>query len=606
MNASAADAVQSALDRGELLCAYDLARTQIEDCGRSARLTYQLALALARMGDNVGALAALESLDAGQGNDEDSLALRGRILKDLALQAPEAERGELFARASDAYLVAHRSGSGSGSGFALINAATTAMLGGLPDDARAMATEVLTIAAVADPDNFYAAATAGEAQVLLGDYAQAARSFALALTMPQTGLGMRATASRQLAILAQAIGDAQIGELGAAVRPPPVVFFAGNMFHADPVAETRIAGAIDQALLEADVRVAYGGAAAGADILFAEAVLRRGGELNIVLPFAEDDYLRQSVKPWGEAWEARFAAVTAAAKVTFASDDRFVGDPAQFAYGSQVAMGLACLRAQHLSTRAVHLALCDPAGDLGLAGTGSGIDIWRQTGREVITIDSGPIDRTREATTASALPGIARETRSIIFTDYAGFSKLDEAAMPLFIDDVLGRIARTLNRRREDVIFRNTWGDALFAVIADPQAAAELALAMQEDLKEADPTAMGLSKDAGMRISLHHGPIYRVNDPVTGRVGFFGVEVTRAARIEPITPIGQVYATEPFAALLALQGDDAICTRYAGALPLAKRYGTMPMHRLERDTAVRLGSGSARPKSEPETVHLPE
>jgi class 3 adenylate cyclase len=63
-----------------------------------------------------------------------------------------------------------------------------------------------------------------------------------------------------------------------------------------------------------------------------------------------------------------------------------------------------------------------------------------------------------------------------------------------------------------------------------------------------------------------------------------GSHVTRTARIEPVTPPGAVYATEPFAAALIL-GDDAFTADYAGNIPAAKDHGALRMYRLLRASA---------------------
>ena len=46
----------------------------------------------------------------------------------------------------------------------------------------------------------------------------------------------------------------------------------------------------------------------------------------------------------------------------------------------------------------------------------------------------------------------------------------------------------------------------------------------------------------GMRIGVHYGPAYRTIDHITGRTTFYGTEVSKAARIEPVTPPGAVFA----------------------------------------------------------------
>jgi class 3 adenylate cyclase len=83
-----------------------------------------------------------------------------------------------------------------------------------------------------------------------------------------------------------------------------------------------------------------------------------------------------------------------------------------------------------------------------------------------------------------------------------------------------------------------------------------------------------------MRIALHYGSVYESRDRVTGQPNFLGNEVARAARIEPVTPPGDVYVTEPFAAMIALHAPDRFNCRYVGQVALAKKYGAFPMYRL--------------------------
>ena len=582
--------------RGELFTAYDVAQTAITDGSRSNRLVYLRSLAMARMGNPGGALASLDSVEPEQMSDEDSLSLRGRILKDLALENGEDRRGKFFDWASEAYLVAHQK---SGGAFSLINAASTAFLAGRRDSAAKMALDVLALPAIQRPAEFYDAATSGEAYVLLGRFDDAERAFEQALAFPDAHLGHRASAARQLGLLSRGGDAARIEAIARLVRPPPVLFFAGHMFHHDPAIEARIEKEIEEALNETECRIAFGGAAAGSDILFAESILRRGGELNLVLPFDRDDYVRQSVRPWGENWIGRFNAVmSAAAQITYPANTQYLGDPHQFAYGSEIAMGLACLRADHLSTEAVQIAVSNETETVAPAGSGSGIQLWRGTGRKAWTIAAEGIDRSRSGPREGPRHTLERECRSIIMADYSGFSKLTEAARPLFLDEVMGRVARILDARKTSVLSCNTWGDALFAIVSEPVAAADLALAVQEELAQVDPTMMALSADAGMRIALHHGPLYRAIDPVTNQMSYFGNEVTRAARIEPITPIGQVYATQPLAALLALHASRFFHTRYAGQLNLHKNYGMMPMHMIARAAAYAQTASTRHPSSQ--------
>ena len=78
------------------------------------------------------------------------------------------------------------------------------------------------------------------------------------------------------------------------------------------------------------------------------------------------------------------------------------------------------------------------------------------------------------------------------------------------------------------------------------------------------------------------GPVITMTDPVRGHTASWGRELTRAARIEPRTPEGDVYVTDAFAALLALEPDAAFATEYVGRVTTAKEFETVPMYRLRR------------------------
>ena len=92
----------------------------------------------------------------------------------------------------------------------------------------------------------------------------------------------------------------------------------------------------------------------------------------------------------------------------------------------------------------------------------------------------------------------------------------------------------------------------------------------------------GLPPASNLRVGLHAGPVYSDHDPVMDRDNYYGANVTRAARVEPITPPGMVYATETFAALLAVEGGPAHDLEYVGRVELAKGYGRSRVYRLAR------------------------
>ena len=73
-----------------------------------------------------------------------------------------------------------------------------------------------------------------------------------------------------------------------------------------------------------------------------------------------------------------------------------------------------------------------------------------------------------------------------------------------------------------------------------------------------------------LRTGLHAGPAFTCVDPVTERRNYFGTHVSRAARIEPITPAGEVYASAAFAALARADEVREFRCEYVGRTPLGQ------------------------------------
>jgi class 3 adenylate cyclase len=166
-----------------------------------------------------------------------------------------------------------------------------------------------------------------------------------------------------------------------------------------------------------------------------------------------------------------------------------------------------------------------------------------------------------------------------LFADFAGFSRLDEDHLSHFLETVMGRIAKILDKHSDAVLARNSWGDAIYAVITTPAQAAQIALEIQDELDPETLQEIGLPAGDGMRISLHHGPIFSHFDAVQSARTFYGTEVTVAARIEPRVPVGAIYTTQPFAAMIE-SGRNDYHFEYVGKMDLAKNYGVRILYRL--------------------------
>lgn len=581
--ASLVERARDAIGRGDLLSAYDLARQGASASG-TTELSYIAVLAMARMGETEQAMRLYEQSGLNAAKDVDSQALGARLLKDHALQDGGSYAG--LKRAAEAYADIFMR---SQDPFPAINAATLNRLAGDSGRAVQFAEAALGAPSVADPSDYYGAATRAEALALLGRGEEAIAAIDLALGFPGANVGARSSTLRQFELLARhASSGSELAPIIGRLTPPAVATFSGHIFRADESREAALAAEIDQRLDEADIGFGYGALAAGADIVIAECLLKRGSTLNLVFPFREDDFIATSVLPAGEGWLKRYYAVRdRAAGISYATLADYVHDPAQYGYGATVAMGMARLRAQHLGTHAIQLAIWDGKPSRGEAGTGHDVAEWRAAGGTTMVIGAEGLDRSIEHINGGTCPA-ERCLKAFLFADFPNFTRISEKKLPLFWSRVMTISGSVLARNGGAPDFANSWGDAIFAVFDTAQAAADAGLAMQTALLNIAPAELGLDRPTQMRVSLHFGPVYHGQDPISGRDAFYGTEISRAARVEALTPPGSVYASEPMAAVLANTAADRFSATYVGKIDLPKGFGQYPLYALRRRPSVGL------------------
>jgi hypothetical protein len=422
--------------------------------------------------------------------------------------------------------------------------------------------------------------------LIIGDVAGASAALRTAAAAESDDYGARASTRRQLRFLCPALGlDA--GPFLELLAQPEVIHFCGHMT-APPGATARfpheqqeeVAARVRDLLRTRRVRVGYGSLASGADIIVAEALLELGAELHLVLPFEIEEFIAISVEPGGPDWVDRFRQCLAGARsVDVASDSAYRGDDVLLTYASCIAMGQAMNRAASIDARVWQLAVFDGGMGYDKVGTAHDIHQWRKAGgqTEIVSVRS-----TRTSMTAPFVNLEKRVIRAVLFGDFKGFSRLHDEHIPVFLATVMQPVAEVLDRYAEHVIVRNTWGDGLFIITDDAVSGARLALDLQERLHTLDLAAAGLPADMGLRLGGHTAPLVPVYDPVLRLPMVMGRGLTRAARIEPRTPTGEVYVTTAFAALLRLEPGSGVTSEYVGHLTTAKNFETTPMHLLRR------------------------
>ncbi|HYY57231.1 MAG TPA: TRAFs-binding domain-containing protein [Pyrinomonadaceae bacterium] len=608
----------SILKSGEPLLAHDVLLEGLKHWPTNVRLRQLQALALARSGATKRANTILRQLHDEGHTDEETLGLLARTHKDLWERSADPEERERQLRLSyEVYTEAYRLSGGYWTG---INAATMALLLGEREKAEALAGEVraaclreLNEEQRADANRYWLLATLGEAALILGQWQEAEGFYARASAAGRGRFAeLNSTRRNARLIIGATGGDPALFERHFQI--PSVVVFAGHMIDRPgraaarfpPELERRVHEAIRDRLKRLNAGVGYASAACGSDLMFLETLEEMGGEAHVVLPYNQKQFMEDSVEliP-GSDWGARCEqALRRATDVLVASEQRMEGG-VPFEYTNLLLHGLASIRAEQLETRMIPLVVWDGKEGDGLGGTASIVKHWREMGHEVEVIDlarilreecpelsnssssSGPAAQTQSQTQATEEPAqeFATQMIAILFADAVNFSRLTEDELPRFVTHFLGTIGELASTSRHAPVMKNTWGDGLYFVFRSVLDAGQFALELCERVGRAKWVEKGLPKDLNLRIALHAGPVYSCIDPVTRQPNYIGTHVSRAARIEPITPPGQVYASQAFAALAAAQHVTGFTCDYVGQTPLAKGYGVFPTYHVRPRTS---------------------
>ena len=149
---------------------------------------------------------------------------------------------------------------------------------------------------------------------------------------------------------------------------PAVLAFSGHLIDArdrpgprfPATLEPAVAATIRQHLAGLRDPIIYTSAACGSDLLCIEAALELGAEVNVVLPFDRDDFVRTSVAVGGDGWLQRFdSAMARVTRVIAATHESYLGDDVLFDYAAWLIEGLAALRAIQLQTTPSLLCVLD-------------------------------------------------------------------------------------------------------------------------------------------------------------------------------------------------------------------------------------------------------
>ncbi len=542
-------------------------------------------------------------------------------------------------RARDLFLTAFRTGRRPKAGG---NAALMSLLLDQKDFALRLARDVLLICSeqqehytnpFEDQNDgekataFWRSATTGIACLMLGKERLAVLAYRQAAELAGRRYSQIVMARQQLDELSSA-GITVPESVWEIMQPPRVVVFTGPMLDNPgvqengfpPHIENALRAEIDERLDHLTPQIGYCSASAGADLLFIEAMLERAAEVNIILPYDQEDFIRHNVRFAGSRWEMRFRnALKLANSVSYATTERFLGHDNLMRFMNQMLQGISTLRARFLDTAPYLLAVWDQEEGHLTGGAAEFIDQWADIARLQIIdpemvdpgvpggVPGGPDQQTLVTTDTIAAPlaedmsllttSSGRVIKCMLFADIKGFSGLGEEHIPSYIA-FLQRLRAELSQDQSPPDLVNTWGDALFVVMDRATDLARYALKLKEAVRKVGSRKAGLPRDLSIRISLHAGPVFETADAFTGKPNFYGSHINRAARLEPVTVPGQVYATQQFVALLTaeegalrydIEADGGVyhaphVCQYVGVLALAKNFGSQPVYHIREAT----------------------
>ena len=594
--------VKRALSAGEFLTAYDAARAAIENHPDDDWLQQRIALALAQMGSSRRAQDILNALVAKDPTNRETLSILGRTCKDRWCANPDNEH--YLRQAFDYYNRAFELPPPDS--YPGINAATIALLLNERDKADRIAKTVLEICQT-QPDDYWKHATVAEALVVLGDAEGAKSAYRAAVAAESDNLRAFSSTRKQARSLSrQLYGRADMFDECFPI--PKLVVFSGHMIDAPdrrhprfPMAkEGEVKTLLEKQLAAMNAGIGFGSAASGSDILFLEAMLARAGTIHLVLPWPAEEFEKTSIAIAREGdWVERFHKVLAqAASIRVLGELYMPGSATGFEYCNLAVNGLARLFARSLDLEITPLAVWDGfAGAPG--GTGSFVRYWRThrvpvkivpiatkppsmlTSSDAFETDANDSDDEFEAWVRASG---RQEIKAIMFADVVGYSKLPETVIPKYVAQFNQRVSRLMAESSSAPINVNTWGDGLFFVFNGVEDAGRFALDLRDLVISTDWVELGLPRQLSIRIGVHAGPVYVNFDPVVRQISFTGAHVSRAARIEPITHEGEVFASEEFAALAAADQSKGFSCDLVGTTALAKSYGLFRVYSLERSS----------------------
>lgn len=604
------------LTKAEPLLAYDVFNEGLkaahlsqnntkQNQGWNIKIAQQQALALAESGAIEEAKKILHGLMPFGGRlerelDSETLGLLGRIYKHLGLsdELADKSKAEYFVKSYDYYYKGFQNAISQSSFedayYSGINAATVALFCGKRKVSSELAGEVIFICnkllqnseSEQCATSYWLLGSLAEAQLLQCNLQEANVNYHRAFHLMKDDIRAQISMYNQAKSICRAL-KINSKSLDSLFRVPTILCFSVKLSEAIDIdnqdIENLVLEKIQQQIEKYDRIIAYASAKNAYEVLFLETVIRKGGEVNITLPFDTATVKKECFSgEENEGWLQRFDnLITSAASVKILSQYDVNSIDSVNDFTQRFVNGQAQIRAElfkvHIEQMTVsvgdnaehEILICSEDGighdnSLSCSTTGGGE-------QSSITSYCKQVNQS-EVTYYSYLP--------LIFADVEGYSQLNDCQLVIFSTVFWSKVEDVLSRFKSHILNARTQGDGLFAVFDSLEVAALFANKLKSIVNDTDWTDFGLPEKLAIRISLDAGPCCSFVDPVTGKLDFCGHYVNRAARIEPITPPGHIYASETFVAIARAENIGLFCFSYAGQITLPKNHGIIPVYHM--------------------------
>lgn len=538
--------IESLINQGR----YFEARTKTEEALKHTQETRykQLhALSISKLGTPEAALEIMEPVYKQFPDDPESAGILGSIYKELF----KKNQSTAFAiKSRDTYF---QNFSVTKNYYTGINAASMSAMAGQASRGREIATEVIAMLENNSTDDFWKLATLGEACMLIKNRSRAVEYFVQARKHVGNDWGKITSVHNQLWLLNHFIPVSN--EILKIFSPPAVVAFIGHMIDHPNRATPRFPISIEQQVKESitnsirtlNARIGYSSLACGGDILFAEAMAAEGGEVNIFLPFAESDFIDQSIRFAGDDWVKRYYNLVEKFPVTYITKESYAGFDDLFAYQNRIISGLAALRsASHHSEPTLLTVLSEVDFKRKKGGTRDTIHLWPFPQRHV-NINPDIFVKDQPPAPLQVHAQLKSEKAEQIDRPVLYIANVSIESLPALEREKL--LKETASKIVDEVIVVKSYVVEEDFILAGFDTESEV----MEFVRFIEDLLRSVKRNSSARISLHAGPVYINTESVSLDKKLSGENAELVKEMNTLTTSGSIFVSDHFAALLALE-----------------------------------------------------